>query len=91
MTSLTRVSIATLHDATDQECPICIERYVPTGRSATVAGTLGNDETESFELLPGAGEDSPVRLPCGHVVGEACIRQWLSTNPASYPICRMQF
>ncbi len=38
---------------------------------APVAGSMP-------EVLPTADE-APVRLPCGHVMGETCIRNWLRT------------
>ena len=45
--------------------------------------------------LDGDEPEDPVDLPCGHIVGKACISRWLSPDDmepkSSCPICRMSF
>lgn len=69
----------------DQECSICMSKY-GIGR--------GNKEpaTKSEQgLLGEEAPESPVKLPCGHVFGDWCIKKWLLTQHASCPACRFQF
>ncbi len=40
----------------------------------------------STSLNPGSSE-KPLRLPCGHIMGEKCLRNWCCTN-YSCPVCR---
>lgn len=36
--------------------------------------------------------EQPVRLPCGHIYGEKCLRQWMATRPSSIcTLCRRSF
>lgn len=80
-----RVVIGTI-EKDDQNCPICRSEY----------GEVGGDRTEpgsdSAQGLP--VEDAPeypVKLPCGHLFGNCCIKKWLLEQPASCPLCRSQF
>lgn len=83
--TLSRVEISTL--GTDNvKCSICKQEY----------GILREDSTElasgSDQGLPGEETpEYPVKLSCGHVFGEWCIKTWLLGQPASCPTCRLQF
>lgn len=59
---------------TDRNCSICQEAY---RHPAAPPRTQTRRET-------------PVRLPCQHVFGAACLQEWFSTNP-SCPVCRKDF
>ena len=84
-------------------CSICLQEY-GTGRgsegeittsgggtteqSAPASGKFDNDQ-EGFpsEEAP----EYPVKISCGHVNGERCIKRWLLEQPASCPTCRLHF
>lgn len=65
----------------DLNCSICHLEY-------------GKDNTEPAlepnQQLPGQeSAEYPIKLPCGHVFGDWCIRRWLrDAHPASCPLCR---
>lgn len=71
----------------DMECSICKLEY----------GTYRGEEISSTESvldqgLPGEeSTEQPVKLCCGHLFGEWCIKTWLLEQPASCPVCRFQF
>lgn len=66
----------------DQKCSICMSEYRGNNEPVTKSeqGLLGEEASES-----------PVKLPCGHVFGDLCIKEWLLTQHASCPLCRFQF
>lgn len=86
VTTSARVEIGAL-ESDEMECSICKLEY----------GTYRGEEICSIEPafdqgLPGeAAPEQPVKLPCGHVFGEWCIKAWLLEQPASCPTCRFQF
>lgn len=81
-----RVEMGAL-ESDEVECSICKLEY----------GTYRGEETNNTEPaldqgLPGEGiSEQPVKLPCGHLFGEWCIKIWLLEQLASCPICRIQF
>lgn len=82
--SLPRVEISTL-ERDELECSICkLEYGTPRGNTSTVAaldpGLPGEEDAEK-----------PVKLSCGHVFGDWCIKRWLLEQPPSCPICRFEF
>ena len=75
-------------ESDEMECPICKLEY----------GSYRGEETPSTEPALDqelSGEDAPeqaIKLPCGHVFGDWCIKTWLLGLPAaSCPTCRFQF
>lgn len=82
--TLPRVDISTL-ERDEAECSICkLEYGTHRGNTGTMAaldqGLSGEEEAER-----------PVKLSCGHIFGEWCIKMWLVEQPASCPTCRFQF
>ncbi|MCJ1468136.1 hypothetical protein MMC07_006764 [Pseudocyphellaria aurata] len=72
MARLPPVDTASLGER-EQSCPVCLNGYNHPG-SATSSGP---SETEHA-----------VRLPCHHVIGRECIRQWLEDGNITCPLCR---
>ena len=84
---LPRVEISIL-DKEEEKCSICKLEY-GTKRGGT---TCTEPASESDQGLPGEElPEQPVKLSCGHVFGEWCIKTWLLEQPASCPTCRLQF
>lgn len=83
--TLDRVEISTL-GTDDLTCSICKLEY-GKGRGNTTEPVSG-----SGQALPGEeSPEYPVKLSCGHVFGNWCIKTWLLGRPASCPACRFQF
>lgn len=53
--------------------------------------SLTAQEGETFqEPVPSKDEgETPVRMPCGHVFGGACLKEWLFQSPTC-PLCRVE-
>lgn len=46
-----------------------------------------NDDSKNQSIFDKAPEHAPIKMPCGHIFGAACIKEWLSkTNTC--PLCR---
>lgn len=70
----------------DQNCPICRSEYAQEREDTTEPGP------DSDQGLPVEdGPEYPVKLPCGHLFGNCCIKIWLLQQPASCPLCRSRF
>lgn len=79
------VEISTL-EKDDQKCSICMSEYVKE------RGDTNKPAMESEQGLLGEdAPENPIKLPCGHVFGEWCIKAWLLKQRASCPVCRFQF
>lgn len=83
--TLSRVEIGTL-GTDDVKCSICKQEYGKT-RGDSIRLASGSDQGLEGEEAP---EDA-VKLPCGHVFGEWCMKTWFLGQPASCPGCRFQF
>lgn len=83
--TLSRVEISSLK--TDElKCSICKLDYGEEKANSTEPGS------DSDKRLPGEGPpEHPVKLSCGHVFGNWCIKTWLLLQPASCPPCRFHF
>lgn len=85
--TLPRVEISIL-DKEEEKCSICKLEY------GTMRGSTTSTEpaSQSDQGLPGEeSPEQPVKLSCGHIFGEWCIKTWLLEQPASCPTCRLQF
>ena len=71
----------------DQNCPICRSGY---GKEAEDTTEPGPDSDQGLPVED-APEEYPVKLPCGHLFGNCCIKIWLLEQPASCPLCRSRF
>lgn len=87
MQTLARVEISTLQ-ADDAKCSICKLDY-----GTQRGGTVSSESATNFDQgLPGEdAPEQPVKLPCGHIYGEWCIKTWLLEQRATCPTCRFQF
>lgn len=68
------------------DCPICSDAYPaePTESGiARLARLLLGKSHEATKAI-----DSPVRLPCNHIIGGECIRTWISSGGTTCPLCR---
>lgn len=84
--TLSRVEMDTL-GADDRSCSICKEEYgKQRGENSTQPASEINPRLPDDEM-----PEYPVKLSCGHVLGECCIKTWLLAQPASCPTCRRQF
>lgn len=82
--TLPRVEISKL-EKDDVECSICKLEYGTHRKNTSTEASLD-------QRLPGEEEpEKPVKLSCGHIFGEWCIKSWLLEQPASCPTCRFQF
>lgn len=81
MSGLTKIDVDELTQD-NKECAICKIEYAP------FAGL--EVDTEGQVML-----ENPVKLACGHIFGESCLRSWISTNlrriRPTCPICRVAF
>lgn len=76
MASLTTLDVGALgSDETDQQCPVCFEKYIHPS----------DEENPSLNIM----NETPVRLPCSHLMGKDCLESWLA-NADSCPSCRTQ-
>lgn len=84
--TLVRVDVSTLQ--TDEaNCSICKLEY-----GAQRGGTSSEPVSNSDQGWPGEDDpEEPVKLSCGHIFGEWCMKTWLLEQPASCPTCRLQF
>lgn len=80
-----RVEIDTL-DKDDQNCSICKSKYGKERRDTTKPAS-NTDQGLLDEEMP----EYPVKLRCGHVLGDGCIKTKLLDQAASCPLCRLQF
>lgn len=81
--ALPRVEISSL-GTDDLKCSICKLEY---GKERAISTEPGSDSDQG---LPGEGmPEYPVKLSCGHVFGDWCIKTWLLLQPASCPTCRV--
>lgn len=87
-----RLSTSSL-DVDNALCHICQEEFEPLYSHQSINA----DTRQTFELLDAlpflqpksAGVDEPVRLPCSHILGSECLKQWLSSSgAASCPLCK---
>lgn len=71
---LTRIDANSLGpEETDRQCPVCRERYADPSENSPK--TIFNE--------------APVRTPCGHIIGQDCLENWVSIA-SSCQICRAQ-
>ena len=91
--SLTPLVVSALgSEDIDHQCPLCFERYIHTSDAETdhqcpVCGERYTHRTEP-SLQPNINE-TPVRLLCGHIMGNECLKIWLRIAE-SCPLCRAQ-
>lgn len=89
-----------LEDGNVPRCPICWGPFAEEFSPAPPTNNEEKNQSDNNMVLPAEAAiesqtvDIPVRLPCGHVFGEDCLRSWLSNleswNPPTCPICRCQ-
>lgn len=81
--TLARVEIGTL-GVDDLKCSICKLEY-GKGRGNITEPACDSDQGLLGEEAP----EHPVKLSCGHVFGDWCIKTWLVEQPASCPTCKI--
>lgn len=88
MYSLKRTDISSL--AEDDElcdiCFLCFGEWRWEDRH-----TANSGDSEPFKVLVDMMPENPVRLSCGHIFGELCLRTWMmriSKGPFTCPKCR---
>ena len=78
----------------DDECPVCLQTYIPTPAPAAPApGGFQGFFSKFIRQGPEPIEpESAVRLPCRHVIGSRCIKRWLSPEEGhnTCPYCVQQ-
>lgn len=60
-----------------EKCSICLEQY-PHPKACSIAVKAMNLER-------------PVKLPCGHVFGDKCLKRWLGGGHDDCPLCRRKW
>ena len=91
--TMTRVGIRAL-GTDDVKCSICMQEYGTARGEQTTNRTTDQLLLDGFgvrTLAGGEAPEYPVKLSCGHVYGEWCIKRWLLARPASCPTCRFPF
>lgn len=58
--------------ADESSCPICLELY----------------QTSNAQDTDPRPPELPIQLPCAHIMGRECIRQWIGNGNCSCPMCR---
>lgn len=74
------------HDVTDEECRICLQKYVPTNAPPPriinrLISMVGRGDPGPIKT------EHPVRLPCQHVLGSECIKRWISPTEGGQNTC----
>lgn len=71
----------------DDECPVCLQNYVPT--KDTTPGII--ERILSLAAVRRVPEpvdpEHAVRLPCQHVLGSDCIKRWISPAEGNQNTC----
>lgn len=75
-----------VRDLMDEECLVCLQKYVPTNAPApgivervlSMAVSRGSDPIHA---------EHAVRLPCQHVIGSECIKRWISPLKGDQNTC----
>lgn len=83
--TLARVEASAL-GVDDLTCSICKLEY-GKGRGNITEPACDAEQGLLGEEMP----EYPVKLSCGHVFGDWCIKTWLVEQPASCPTCRFHF
>ena len=77
--------------AEDDECPVCLQNYVPTDyvpRNAPAPGLIARLVSMAVGRKPEPMEtEHAVRLPCQHILGSKCIRRWISPQKGNQNTC----
>lgn len=91
MYSLNQIDIGTLAEDNKlcEICFLCFDEWRWDDKRPADAGAL-----KPFEVLNDMMPENPVRLPCGHIFGELCLRTWImkmDEGPPTCPKCRRGF
>lgn len=77
------IEIKTL-EPNDLDCTICQSEFGKERKDSTEPALEPNQGLPGEELA-----EYPIKLPCGHVFGQWCIREWLrNARFPSCPVCR---
>lgn len=70
----------------DEECPVCLQKYVPTNTPAPgiIERVLSMAVSRGSDLIHA---EHAVRLPCQHVLGSECIKRWISPLKGDQSTC----
>lgn len=74
--------------STETDCSICLDTFSQLAIDSFVL--FPNDESCSSPGIPLIEDHSPVKLPCGHIFGSSCVKEWLLKSPQC-PLCRTKF
>lgn len=94
MYSLHRTNVSSLaeDDKLCEICFLCFDEWRWDDEERQISNKAG-EESEPFQVLVDMMPENPVKLSCGHIFGELCLRTWLlqiipKGGPPTCPKCR---
>ncbi|PVI06430.1 hypothetical protein DM02DRAFT_623346 [Periconia macrospinosa] len=68
-------------------CPFCWNKFGTSDWNKEGAGPWADADEEFLSSIPKERRNDPVRTPCGHLYGKACLFTSMTTSPLC-PVCR---
>lgn len=95
MYSLHRTNVSSLaeDDKLCEICFLCFDEWRWDDEERQISNKAGGVDSEPFQVLVEMMPENPVKLYCGHIFGELCLRTWLMQiipkgGPPTCPKCR---